>query len=77
MILFSTGERRVPGVASPSQQQAVGVGFSCGLTWVSGWHAPVSGTAIGGGFPFSAAVGTSKDRAGGFAPSTPTKGSGP
>jgi macrolide transport system ATP-binding/permease protein len=36
---------------------ALGVTFSWGLTWLSGWHAPVSATAIGGGFLFSAAVG--------------------
>ena len=73
MIPFSPGERRVLGVASPSQQQALGVGFSWGLTWVSGWHAPVSGTAIGGGFLFSAAVGTSKEGRGALPPRPPLR----
>ncbi len=35
----------------------LGVAFSAGISTLSGWHAPVSPLAVGGGFLFSAAVG--------------------
>jgi macrolide transport system ATP-binding/permease protein len=35
----------------------LGVAFSAGISVLSGWHAPVSPLAVGGGFLFSAAVG--------------------
>ena len=35
----------------------MGVAFSAAIAYFAGWPAPISGTAIAGGFLFSAAVG--------------------
>jgi ABC-type antimicrobial peptide transport system permease subunit len=35
----------------------VGIGFSLAIPLLSGWAAPISATAVAGGFLFSAAVG--------------------